>query len=610
MASKFTLTSGSYKGRYMELVCTQTKNIATNKSTISWTLSSIGGENNYYSTGPTTVTINGTQVYYKGRVNYEAKTFPAAKGSTSGTIEVSHTGDGSKAISVSMSTAIYTGTVSTYSGTWTLDSIPRQANITSAPDFTDLDNPTITYSNPAGNAVTALDACISFTGAKDDVAYRAISKTGTIYQFPLTDAERNLLRNNTTGPNRTVLFYVRTKIGSNTFYSTASKTFAVTETDDTRPTVTMTATLNNGTLPSAFDGLYIQGKSRVDATLSAEGKYSASIKSHSVSIDGKTYSSTGFTSDVIQGSGSMDIVGTAKDSREFTGSAEQTINVIEYSKPLVIPIGSENAILCYRSDGNGNRTGNSTSLWVKAARSYYNVSQKNHCSLEWRRKLVAEAWNDNDHEWHDLIPVDAIGDEYNALIQGEVFDLKKSYTVQIRAIDDIGEYDLRTFEIPTQDVALHLGKGGKNVSVGTYCDYSEEYTFYSEWKAIFDKDVVIGGLPVRNHVVEEGVDGIWRYRKWADGTAECRGVHEQSNVAISNAWGNLFESKGYEVDLPSGLFVETPQFSITLLGSNGVMTEIFTLGSAEKSPKICAIRPFDLTIETLRTSIVAYGRWK
>ena len=81
--------------------------------------------------------------------------------------------------------------------------------------------------------------------------------------------------------------------------------------------------------------------------------------------------------------------------------------------------------------------------------------------------------------------------EYNAQIDG-VFELKNSYTIQIQAIDAIGEADIKTFEIPTQDVALHLGKGGKNVSVGTYCDYSEERTFYSEWKAIFGGGVCIG----------------------------------------------------------------------------------------------------------------------
>ena len=112
---------------------------------------------------------------------------------------------------------------------------------------------------------------------------------------------------------------------------------------------------------------------------------------------------------------------------------------------------------------------------------------------------MTEAWDDTKHPWDDLLTKEDTTDEYNALIQGVVFDLKESYAVQIRAIDDIGEHDLKTFEVPTRDVALHLGKGGKNVSVGSYCDYSEERTFHSEWKAIFDAEVIVNGrsgLPV------------------------------------------------------------------------------------------------------------------
>lgn len=130
MATTYTLKSNSYDGRLMTLTCTQTPNLANNTSTISWTLTVSGGASNYYSTGPTTVTIGGTQVYYKDRVSYSAQTFPAAKGSTSGSLTVNHSSDGSKSLAVSLSTAIYTSTVSTASGTWTLDKIGRASTAT------------------------------------------------------------------------------------------------------------------------------------------------------------------------------------------------------------------------------------------------------------------------------------------------------------------------------------------------------------------------------------------------------------------------------------------------------------------------------------------------
>ena len=538
MAGSFTLKSGSYEGRYLQLYCVQTKDIATNKSKIDWTLSSLGGSVNYYSTGPTTVTIAGQQVYYKARTDWSTNAFPAAKGSVSGTIYVDHDSQGKKSISVSLTTAIYVGATSTYNGTWTLDDIPRQAEITSAPDFTDLDNPTIYYKNPAGNSVLTLQACISLTQARDDIKYRDISKTGTSYTFNLTDEERDLLRNNTTSGSRKVHFFVRTEIGNNTFYSSKEVTLTIKETANTKPTVTMAATLDNGSLPSQFSGLYIQRKSKLHVELSAKGKYSATIKSYYATLDGKTYNSAKFTTDAMNTASTISLVGYAKDSREFIGSTSQSYNVLPYSKPLVIPIGTETAIQCYRSDGNGKRVGNSTSVWIKAKRNYQPVTsngvQKNFCALQWRRKLANESWNDSTHPWKDLISkTNTTTTEYNALLSSTVFELTKSYTVQIRAIDDIGEYDIKTFEIPTQDVALHLGKGGKNVSVGTYCDYSKEYTFYSDWDACFDKNVSVGeslnvtksvsvgGNQMADFIVARGTSGIWTYEKWASGKAEC-----------------------------------------------------------------------------------------
>ena len=60
-------------------------------------------------------------------------------------------------------------------------------------------------------------------------------------------------------------------------------------------------------------------------------------------------------------------------------------------------------------------------------------------------------------------------------------------------------------------------------SIGSFCDYSEEYTLYSAWKAIFADGIYIDDTKVINHVVEEGTDDIWKYRKWNDGTVELWG---------------------------------------------------------------------------------------
>ena len=128
-------------------------------------------------------------------------------------------------------------------------------------------------------------------------------------------------------------------------------------------------------------------------------------------------------------------------------------------------------------------------MWIKAKRSYYDIAGGNKCKLQWRRKLSTDAWN-SSHSWTDLIPsTNTTTNEFSGLISGVEFVLSESYTVQIRAIDDFGESDVKDFDVPTQDVPLHLGRGGKNVSIGEYCDYAEEYTFRSSWKSIFDNGI-------------------------------------------------------------------------------------------------------------------------
>ena len=490
MATTFTIKSDSFEGRYLQLTCTQRKD--GEKSYIDWTLSSLGGEVNYYSTGPTAIYINHTNVYYKDRVNWESKIFPAAKGSVSGTLAVEHDANGSKTVAVGLETAIYYGSSSTkrYTGNWTLDPIARGVNILSAPtEFTDKDRPTVTYSNPMGDNVQDLEICIADASGWYAVApYRDISKTGSSYTF--TSEDIKILRECTAGSSiYGGMFIIRATMADGKIYSdNRSFTFTLTENSSTVPTVSMTLSPDNSSLPSSLSGVYIQGKSKVKATISASPKNGASISSYSVSLEDVNYPSTSntITTNAVTSSGTISLVGSAVDSRGFTGKVTEEISVLAYSKPLVIPISSGNAILCYRSDGNGNRIGNSTSVWIKVGRTHNTLGGKNGCTLQWRRKLSSEAWG--SQSWSNL----TTSSEHNALVSG-TFDTKKSYSIQIRAIDDVGEFDVKNLIVPTMDVPLHLGKGGKNVSIGEYCDYSEDNTFSTAWKAIF-KNGINGNL--------------------------------------------------------------------------------------------------------------------
>ena len=593
--------------------------IANNRTQIAWSVGVYCGHS-FYSNAikMSAVTINGTKVYSGGTYSDYSK---GKHTIASGTMWINHDANGTKTFSISSFTGwLYSNhNYSSNGGNFTLDTIPRQATITSAPNFTDLENPTLYYSNPAGNSATELMACISFTGVGDNIPYRAITKTGTSYKFELTDAERNTLRTNTSSSSRYLYFYLRTKFGTTTFHEKQRVTFSIVKNNDSIPSITMTKTLDNSSLPSQFGNLCIQGKSRYDVKLSATGKYGASITSLYATLEGRKYNSTSFKTNVIQSLSNTEIVAYTEDTREFPNSVSQPITVIPYSKPLVVPSGSDNAIVCYRSDGNGKRVGSSTSVWIKAKMTFYSVEGKNQCALQWRMKESTEEWKDS-HLWVNLLPKGSSEDTFNALISNTVFDVKKSYTVQLMAIDDVGEQDIKTFEIPTEDVALHLGKGGKNVTIGEYCDYTKDYTFTSEWDTYLNEGVFIKKQPLNDHVVEQGTtsmgdNGTWYWSKWASGKAECYGVKNFGDVGVTNAWGVLYESAPLSQNFPSGLFVAAPDHLDIRLrnASNAAMiSQVYggTRISSSNTGNFSLVRPNSITMGDVEISFNAIGRWK
>ena len=135
-----------------------------------------------------------------------------------GRAPIEHNADGTKNLtveySIDMASADYSPGALSSTENMDLTPIPREATITAVPDFTDEQNPTITYSNLAGNSVDSLQISIAripaFAGT--DTAYRDVSKTGTSYTFVLTDEERDTLRKYVSNQSRRIAVVIKTVI--------------------------------------------------------------------------------------------------------------------------------------------------------------------------------------------------------------------------------------------------------------------------------------------------------------------------------------------------------------------------------------------------------------
>ena len=92
--------SNSYEGRQLRL------DVWQDGGNCKWALYSSGGSETYYTIWNLYISINGTVVYNPGTVYWDDETFPAAKGSTSGSVWIGN-GANEKTIYVSFIGAVY-----------------------------------------------------------------------------------------------------------------------------------------------------------------------------------------------------------------------------------------------------------------------------------------------------------------------------------------------------------------------------------------------------------------------------------------------------------------------------------------------------------------------
>ena len=212
-----------------------------------------------------------------------------------------------------------------------------------------------------------------------------------------------------------------------------------------------------GDLAAAFQGLYIQNLTALKPEVSAEGKYGATVSGYEVLVGGSVY-----TGGMLTHTGQITVTVRATDSRGFVGQVQQTITVLPYSRPALLPAEGVPAILCGRCNERGSFTADGTHLRIVVRRSYSPVVsggvQKNFCPVHYRI---------NGGAWQLLLAADA-ADAIDTAAMALTLEATKSYTVELRAADELGGSATFTKVIPTDRVDIHLRPGGGGVALGGY----------------------------------------------------------------------------------------------------------------------------------------------
>lgn len=471
MATSSTFNTSNQYIKYRIIVTENSYSVANNTSNVTIKVQVWRTNQGYetYGTGTCYVTADG--VNYNQSISSSQKfSYNSYTQVFSKTLTINHDSNGSKSLYVS-SYIDHSRFNSTSQGfTVNLTNIPRQATINNAPNFNDTQNPTITYTNSAGNSVSSLQACISLTGSNPDIAYRNISITGSSYTFNLTEAERNVLRQScTTSNSRTVYFYIKTVISGSTFYTNKAVTLSIVNANptfnaaylDTNSTTTAITTNNQ---------LIIQNNSTLQINLTniTALKY-ATLKTASINVNGavttQNISSSSLTFNVgtLNVSSNLSIPITITDSRNNKTTINLTIQVLAWSLP--------SAIITMARESNFYT---STNLTVNA--DYSSLNNKNTITIQYQIKKTTEStygalttisdnvqttFNaDNNYSWNvKVILTDKIGTTtYNLLLYKGI-----PLTFWDRLLSSIGincfptnQYSIESSGLPVDDV-IYVG---------------------------------------------------------------------------------------------------------------------------------------------------------
>jgi hypothetical protein len=407
-----------------------------------------------------------------------------------------------------MDTSISAGVVEK-SQSLTLTTIPRASTITSASNTTLGTACTVKWTPLSASFRYKLNFSLGgysyTTGAIHPNTIASYPYTG--YTPSIADVAPKITGYPPTGTMTVTLYTYSDSNATVQIGSASSTTFTVTVPDNasTKPTVTMT--LSPVTPYTKFASLYLQGRSKVKATISGSGKHGASVTSYSMQADGKNYASP-YTSDTLKKSGSVEVVGTATDSRGFVGTASQSINVIEYDSPYIAPSEGYKRVICERSTSGKVASDTGTYLHVKGTRNYTKINTGgivNTCSVRCRYKPEGGSWSHNSGDGVAvLLSTNTTTDEFDVALPNIVTDITLSYTVELNIVDDTNIPTTMVFNIPSERVDFELREEGKGAAFGKHA--ITENLFECEWDAQFNHRAYFNSISLTETEIEVGGD--------------------------------------------------------------------------------------------------------
>lgn len=202
--------------------------------------------------------------------------------------------------------------------------------------------------------------------------------------------------------------------------------------------------VDNG-VPSSW-GVYVQGYSKVTASISGTGIHGSTISSYYISGAGKSTNSSSLTSGVLTSAGTYTFTAYVKDSRGRQSSSKTaSVSVYDYYKPSI----SVEAKRC-TSDGTADSSG--TYLLVTCSYGYASVNGKNSRT----RSVSCNGVTTEDFS------------NGTPFVLNANCSISAMYTVTATITDGLGNTTSTSVLIPTAERIFNVSKNGKAWAFGGF----------------------------------------------------------------------------------------------------------------------------------------------
>ncbi len=244
---------------------------------------------------------------------------------------------------------------------------------------------------------------------------------------------------------------------------------------------------------------YIDGVSRAEFSFRADlvnTRYGASIAGYTLSCRGNSAAESPWRTPVLSGETAVTV--TVRDSRGFTASESLTLTPLSYAAPTLADVN------VFRCDASGTAAEDGQYCSVSASAVFSALAGDNSVTILRSMRVLSGSFGAGT----------AQPDGDTVIVPGLDPDL--NYELKLEIADAVGGSGVILRQIPGRRWAMKFHPSGAGVGFGMAPQGSQRLEIPESWE-------IRRGAALYVPLTESGSSGIWRWRKWADGSFELLG---------------------------------------------------------------------------------------